>query len=86
MSSWNAGADPQGGACISCAIHTALLIEYSGTNNKAGAGAAVAFLFLFITFFAPGVDVSEYTGPLLPFAPAHPQRAMCAAQRSTRRI
>jgi len=61
VSSWNAGAEPQGGACVSCAIHTALLIEYSGTDNKAGAGAAVAFLFLFITFFAPGVDVSEYT-------------------------
>ncbi|ORY27095.1 general substrate transporter [Naematelia encephala] len=48
------------GACLACAIHTGLLVQYSGTDNKVGAGAAVAFLFLFISFFGPGVDVTSY--------------------------
>lgn len=41
-------------------IHTPLVIKYGGTTNKVGAGVAVAFLFLFITFFAPGIDVTSY--------------------------
>ncbi|WWC58299.1 uncharacterized protein I303_100839 [Kwoniella dejecticola CBS 10117] len=48
------------GSTLATSIHTPLAIIYGGTSNKAGAGAAVAFLFLFITFFAPGIDVTSY--------------------------
>ena len=41
------------------AIYTALIAKYRGTDNKAGNGAAVAFMFCFITFFAGGVDASK---------------------------
>ncbi|WVW83553.1 hypothetical protein I302_105574 [Kwoniella bestiolae CBS 10118] len=48
------------GTTVADAIHTPLAITYGGGTNKAGAGAAVAFLFLFITFFAPCIDVTSY--------------------------
>ncbi|ODO09184.1 hypothetical protein I350_02784 [Cryptococcus amylolentus CBS 6273] len=48
------------GCTVADAIHTPLTIKYGGTSNLAGQGAAVAFLFLFITCFAPGIDVTSY--------------------------
>ncbi|WWD08562.1 hypothetical protein V865_006674 [Kwoniella europaea PYCC6329] len=48
------------GTTIADAIHTSLAVTYGGGTNKVGAGAAVAFLFLFITFFAPCIDVTSY--------------------------
>jgi hypothetical protein len=36
-----------------------MVAKYSGSDNAAGQGAGIAFLFLFVTFFATGVDVSE---------------------------
>ncbi|OCF40822.1 hypothetical protein I317_05357 [Kwoniella heveanensis CBS 569] len=48
------------GSTLATSIHTPLVIIYGGSDNKVGAGAAVAFLFLFITFFAPGIDVTSY--------------------------
>ncbi|RFU24119.1 hypothetical protein B7463_g12217, partial [Scytalidium lignicola] len=46
--------------CVS--IVTALVARYGGTENtnKAGSGAAVAFMFLFVTFYGFGIDVSSY--------------------------
>lgn len=40
-------------------MHTAMVARFGDSDNKAGQGAGVAFLFCFITFFAGGVDVSE---------------------------
>ncbi|KAK6906873.1 hypothetical protein I203_100860 [Kwoniella mangroviensis CBS 8507] len=48
------------GTTIAGAIHTSLAVTYGGGSNKVGAGATVAFLFLFITFFAPCIDVTSY--------------------------
>ncbi|WVQ82904.1 hypothetical protein IAT38_005040 [Cryptococcus sp. DSM 104549] len=48
------------GTTVSTIIHTSLVLTYGGTTSKVGNGAAVAFLFLFITFFAPGIDVTSY--------------------------
>jgi len=41
---------------------TALSSHYTtvGNTNKAGQGACIAFMFLFVTFYGFGVDVSSY--------------------------
>ncbi|EXJ74621.1 uncharacterized protein A1O5_02918 [Cladophialophora psammophila CBS 110553] len=50
------------GAILCVCIVTALVANYGGpTNtNKAGSGAAVAFIFLFVTCYGLGVDVTSY--------------------------
>ncbi|OQV02334.1 hypothetical protein CLAIMM_07550 [Cladophialophora immunda] len=50
------------GAILCVCIVTALIAHYGGpTNtNKAGSGAAVAFIFLFVTCYGLGVDVTSY--------------------------
>jgi hypothetical protein len=49
----------QTGAAIALAIHTALVVAYEGAENKAANGLAIFFIFLYVMFFAAGVDVSE---------------------------
>lgn len=41
-------------------VYTALVASYSGTSNKVGQGVAVAFLYLFVTFYASCVDAVSY--------------------------
>jgi hypothetical protein len=36
-----------------------MIAEYSGSTNKAGQGVGVAMLFVYVTFFAGCIDVSE---------------------------
>ncbi|OAG40005.1 hypothetical protein AYO21_05686 [Fonsecaea monophora] len=50
------------GAIICVCIVTALVAHYGGPSNtnKAGSGAAVAFIFLFVTCYGLGVDVTSY--------------------------
>jgi hypothetical protein len=36
-----------------------MVARYTGTDSLVGQGAGIAFLFLFITFFGAGVDVSK---------------------------
>ena len=53
------GSQPtQIGSWVSVIGHTAMIAAFAGTSNKVGQGAGIAFLFLFVTFFATGVDVS----------------------------
>ncbi|KAL6252904.1 hypothetical protein RBB50_000623 [Rhinocladiella similis] len=49
--------------CVLCLVMvTALSAHYTniGNTNKAGQGACIAFMFLFVTFYGFGVDVSSY--------------------------
>ncbi|RVX69067.1 hypothetical protein B0A52_06780 [Exophiala mesophila] len=49
--------------CVICIIfETALVAHYGGIDNtnKAGSGAAVFFIFAFVTFYGAGLDVSSY--------------------------
>lgn len=48
------------GTSLSIACETAMVAEYSGTTNRVGNGFGVFFLFLFVTFFATFLDVTEY--------------------------
>lgn len=47
---------------ISLIFETALVAHYGGieNTNKAGSGAAVFFIFAFVTFYGAGLDVSSY--------------------------
>jgi hypothetical protein len=49
----------QTGAAIALSIHTALVVAFEGANNKAANGLAIFFIFLYVMFFAAGVDVSK---------------------------
>lgn len=47
--------------CIVClCVVTALNAQYAGTDNKAGQAVAILFMFLYITFYGFGIDVSSY--------------------------
>lgn len=41
-------------------LYTAMVAEYSGSENKAGNAMGILFLFLHLTFYATFVDVTSY--------------------------
>lgn len=41
-------------------LYTAMVAEYSGSDNKPGNAMGVLFLFLHLTFYAAFVDVTSY--------------------------
>ncbi|KAH8652577.1 general substrate transporter [Ilyonectria robusta] len=47
-------------AAIAVACEAAMVAEFAGTANAVGNGFGVLFMFLFITFFAGGMDASCY--------------------------
>ncbi|KAK6604249.1 hypothetical protein H4I95_06152 [Botrytis cinerea] len=48
------------GAVVAISCETAMVARFAGTNNVVGNGFGVLFLFLFITFFAGGMDAACY--------------------------
>ncbi|KAH7256032.1 general substrate transporter [Fusarium tricinctum] len=48
------------GAAIAISCESAMVARFAGTDNAIGNGFGVLFLFLFITFFAGGMDASCY--------------------------
>ena len=50
----------QTGCALMMTIYTSLVATFSGTTNKPGQGVAVAFLYLFVTFYASCVDAVSY--------------------------
>ncbi|KAH7267975.1 hypothetical protein MRS44_011740 [Fusarium solani] len=48
------------GAACAVACETAMIARFAGTDNTVGNGFGIFFLFLFITFFAGGMDASCY--------------------------
>ncbi|KAH7118336.1 general substrate transporter [Dactylonectria macrodidyma] len=48
------------GAAIAVSCETAIVAKFAGTDNAVGNGFGIFFLFLFITFFASGMDASCY--------------------------
>jgi hypothetical protein len=49
-----------GGCIVSLCIVAAMVAEFQGTTNQAGLGVGVAALFIFLVFFAMGVDAPTY--------------------------
>lgn len=50
----------QVGVISTLSVHTAMVAVYSGTTNRVGQGTGIAMLFVYVTFFAGCIDVSEY--------------------------
>ncbi|KAL2858501.1 putative sugar transporter [Aspergillus pseudoustus] len=48
------------GCVLMLSLYTAMVAEYSGSNNKAGNAMGILFLFLHLTFYATFVDVTSY--------------------------
>lgn len=48
-------------AAIAVACEAAMVAEFAGTANAVGNGFGVLFMFLFITFFAGGMDACEHS-------------------------
>ncbi|KAL2785970.1 general substrate transporter [Aspergillus keveii] len=48
------------GCVVMLACYTAMVAEYSGSDNKAGNVMGIVFLFLHLTFYATFVDVTSY--------------------------
>lgn len=47
--------------CLAClCIVSAMVAEFGGTDNKAGLGVGVAALYIYLVFFAIGVDAPTY--------------------------
>ncbi|OIW34944.1 sugar porter family MFS transporter [Coniochaeta ligniaria NRRL 30616] len=55
------------GAALAVSCETAIVAKFAGTNNAVGNGFGIFFLFLFITFFASGMDACNvYLAEIFP--------------------
>ncbi|KAK7417704.1 hypothetical protein QQX98_004360 [Neonectria punicea] len=52
------------GAALAVACETAIVARFAGTDNAVGNGFGIFFLFVFITFFASGMDALFIFVPL----------------------
>ncbi|EJU04808.1 general substrate transporter [Dacryopinax primogenitus] len=48
------------GCMLSLACESAMTAQYAGTSNKAGNAWGVVFIFIFIFFYAGGIDATSY--------------------------
>ena len=68
-----------GGACVWLSIEAAMSAAYAGTAQTAGLNTGVAALFLFVFFYALGVDV----GMLVFFGEIYPNHMRAKGMTAT---